>query len=202
MKTKLIIALLCACALLGAGYGVASRPRHITPITLRGKVTEYDQTGNVIVAGEYTRYQSANGDWRNVTVKNGRTYESFFAQGRGYFNVDRAHGRLIRDGPVGSQRSTAVREDMSSLPQFHHTEQILGHTAYVLREYDQETGILIGDSYIVPEWGMLSVKEVAYAAEGFVQYVSEPVSVTEGEPAPEAVRGPADLPEVTYDRRR
>lgn len=202
MKTKWLIGLLCLFAVAGAVYGVASRPRRILPLTAHGKVTQYDAAGNVTSTEEFTRYQSASGDWRVVTTRNGKTKEQFFAQGRRFFTVDRERGRLVKDGIAADQVSTESLGDMSNLPQFHHTEQMLGHTAYVLRIYDPETGTLMGDSYSVPEWGRWSVKSVDYAAEGYVQMVRETLSVTEGEPAPEDVRGPADLPEVTYTRRR
>jgi hypothetical protein len=182
--------------------GAAANPRRILPLTAHGKVTQYDAAGNITSTEEFTRYQSASGDWRVVTTRNGKSKEQFFAQGRGFFTVDRGRGRLVKDGIAADQVSTESPGDMSNFPQFHHTEQMLGHTAYVLRVYDPETGILMGDSYTVPEWGKWSVKSVDYAAGGYVQSVKETLSVTEGEPAPEDVRGPADLPEVTHTRRR
>lgn len=200
MKTKLIVVLLALFTVAGGVYGVASRTRRIVPTTVHGKATQYDAAGKVISTEEYTRYQSASGDWRIVKTQGDKVTEQFFAQGRGAFTVDRAHGRLIKDGVASERVSADSPGDMSNLPQFHHTEQMLGHTAYVMRVYDKETGILMGDTYVVPEWGRWSVKSVDYAAEGYVQMVREPVSVTEGEPAPEDVRGP-DLPEATYTRR-
>lgn len=200
MRVKLIIVLLGLFAVTGGVYGVASRPRRILPLTAQGKVTQYDAAGNVVATEEFVRYQSASGDWRVVTTRGGKSKEQFFAQGRGFFTVDREHGRLVRDGVASARVSTDAPGDMSNLPQFHHTEQVLGRTAYVIRVSDPETGILMGDSYIVPEWGRWSVKSVDYAAGGYVQSVKETLSVTEGEPAPEHVRGP-DLPEVTHERR-
>lgn len=182
--------------------GAASAPGHILPLTAHGKSTQYDEAGRILLTEEFTRYQSASGDWRVVTTGGGKVREFFFAQGRGFFTVDRERGRLIKDGVATERVSTESPGDMSHFPQFHHTEQILGHTAYMFRVYDPETGILMGDSYTVPEWGMWPVKDVVYAAEGYVQMVRETLSVTEGEPTPQDVRGPADLPEVTYTRKR
>lgn len=70
-----------------------------------------------------------------------------------------------------------------------------------MRAYDKETGILMRDTYVVPEWGRWPVKSMDYAATGYVMSVKESASVTEGEPAPGDVRAP-DLPEVTYTRRQ
>src|SRR5919112_525431 len=106
MKTKLIIILLGSFVVAGAVYGVASRPRRIVPTTVRGNVTEYDAAGNIISTEEYVRYQSASGDWRIVKTRGDKVTEQFFAQGRGVFSVDRARGRLVRDGLATERVST------------------------------------------------------------------------------------------------
>ncbi len=200
MKRRSLIIILAAAVLcplaVFAGYstGAKSSGKGVA-FTLRARLTHY-QTGGATVVEEVTRYESADGSWREVRSSGEHLSEQFFQQGRGYFNVNHARRLLVRGTHGSKTRDNTARASAAELlksPQFNRTEILLGYTAYVMQIRDGET--LMSEVYVVPELGVTPVKSVSFDTEGQIISVLEPVSVTPGEPAAADLKGP-DYPEA------
>ena len=191
----LAAAVVCPLAVL-AGYSTGTEsPRKGVAFTLRGKLTHY-QPGGAAVVEDVTRYESADGSWREVRRSGEHVSEQFFKQGRGYFNVNHAKRLLLRSEHGSKARDNAARASAAELlksPQFNRTEVLLGYTAYVMQIRDGET--LMSEVYVVPELGITPVKSVNFDTGGRVVSVLEPESITPGEPAAADLKGP-DYPEA------
>lgn len=195
MKRKLIFtglaaAVLCPLAVF-AGYRTGEeKPRQAPAFTLRSKTTHFNEDGSTSV-DDVTRYESADNSWRQVRVSGGVVSEQFFRQGRGFFRVDHARRVLVPDHATAKTRDKLLGSTAGALlmsPQFNRTEVLLGYTAYVMQIRDGD--ILMSEAYVVPELGNTAVKYVDFDAAGRVTSVTEPVSITPGEPAASDLRGP------------
>lgn len=186
----LVAAVLCTLAVF-AGYSTGAKSsRRGMAFTLRATLTHY-QPGGAAAVEDVTRYESADGSWREVRRSGEHLSDQFFKQGRGYFNVNHAKRLLIR-GRGSKTRDNVARASASELiksPQFNRTEILLGYTAYVMQIRDGET--LMSEVYVVPELGATPVKSVSFDTGGQVISVLEPVSITPGEPAAADLKGPA-----------
>lgn len=163
--------------------------------TLVSRVTVTRPDGSQKVS-ETTRYVSSGGSVREIsrgqdgTVTSDYVYES----GRGGFGVLSKDRKLVKrfgspaeasDGPLPTAES--LRAD----PNFAGTEQVLGYTAYVIRQMHEGQGGRDRDLYYAPELGRTPLKTVRYSG-GEVFVVYEPVSVTFGEPEAALMKAPTD----------
>lgn len=194
------VAALCAlAALAGHATGVGTKRLGVA-FTLHSKVTEFLPDGTQVVS-DVTRYESGDGGWREVQTRDGHTREMFFEQGRGFFSVNHEGRLLLRSDGTSKIRDNVVRsvnDELLKSPQLARTEPLLGHTAYVMQVRDGD--ILMGEFYVVPEFGRAPVKFISYGAAGRVEMVREPVSITPGEPTAPELKGP-DYPEAPTNER-
>lgn len=166
---------------------MGQQPRSYPPYTLVIRLTKYDQNGETIRVTTHTRYQSSSGDWRVVTKSGGGEQATIYRRGRGVYNSDSRTSRIIKimDHAPGCPLSTA--EQLRRDPKFVRTEGVLGFTAYVLIE--SPTKDLLIEHYYVPEVGGALIKQVTMYKSG-PKFVTEPISLTPGEPAAIDVTGP------------
>jgi TonB family protein len=171
----------------------AARQARHTALTLVSRVTVNRADGKKSVS-ETTRYVSADGSVREITreadgkVSGDYLYES----GRGAFYVSAEQKTLTKTlsaPPEASGEPPPTAEQLRAAPNFVGTEQLLGYTAYIIRETHKHTGALDRDHYFAPELGRTPLKTVRYSG-GKVFVVSEPVSVTPGEPEAALLRAP------------
>lgn len=132
------------------------------------------------------RYVSSNGNFRAVyTERDGSvSSEQVFVRGRGLFNVRHDYKMLVRNNsnPPGTAATPPLTaEQLRASPHFVRTEEVLGRTTYVHRIKDEKTGEPDVDYYFTPELGRVPLKIVEYA-RGKVLMVTEPTSITFGEP--------------------
>jgi hypothetical protein len=184
---------------LAAGAGFTAKTRFSGSVkpqpafTLISRTTHINPDGSESVSHE-TRYVSSNGNFRAIqTGENGRVREYFFERGRGQFSVKHEDKLLIQNKLVppnaGDSAPLPTAEQLLSHPQFLRTETLLGYTAYVFRVVDEETGLPSTDIYRTVELGRTPLKVVTYSGEK-VQAVTEPVSITLGEPSAVLLKGP------------
>lgn len=154
-------------------------------LTLESCFTEYDSMGEIVSVSTYTRYASANGDWRVVGRFGGDELATLYRRGRGVYQSNSRTSRIIKQTDHAPGCPLRTGEDLLADPKFTRTEEILGFTAYVL--IDRRSEHLLIEHYFVPEPGG------AFQASNDVQkwsIVSEPISVTLGEPDRFNVTGP------------
>lgn len=195
-RSALWIALI---VVFSAEAGFAARTRFSGSVkkhpafTITSRTTYINPDGSESVAHE-TRYVSSSGNFRTIqTGENGRMREYFFERGRGQFSVKHDDKLLIQNKLVSPNAvDTAplpTAEQLLSHPQFLRTETLMGYTAYVLRVMDEETGLPSTDIYRTVELGRTPLKVINYSG-GNVQAITEPVSITLGEPDVALLKGP------------
>jgi hypothetical protein len=158
------------------------------PYTLVTRYTQYDANGETLRVMTHTRYQSSSGDWRSVVKVGGGEQATLYRRGKGVYQSDSRTSRLIKfmDHAPGCPIRTG--EELRRDPKFVRTEEVLGFTAYMLVENTAKD--LLIEYYYVPELGGgTPLKQVTSHKNG-PKSVSEPVSVTLGEPAASDVAGP------------
>jgi TonB family protein len=158
------------------------------PYTLVTRYTQYDANGETLRVMTQTRYQSSSGDWRAVVKVGGGEQATLYRRGKGVYQSDSRTSRLIKfmDHAPGCPIRTG--EELRRDPKFVRTEEVLGFTAYLLVENSAKD--LLIEYYFVPELGGgTPLKQVTSYKNG-PKSVSEPVSVTLGEPAASDVTGP------------
>ena len=167
---------------------IGQQPLKYPPYTLVTRYTQYDANGETVRVTTNTRYQSSSGDWRSVGKAGGVEFASLYRRGRGVYQSDSRTNRIIKsmDHAPGCPIRTA--EELRQDKNFARTEEVLGFTAYVLIESRAKD--LVVEHYYVPELGGgTPFKQVTTYKNG-PKFVSEPVSVTLGEPAAIDVNGP------------
>jgi TonB family protein len=158
-------------------------------LTMRG--ADYDAKGKVTGLSEWTHYQSANGEWRDV-MKDGH-YERamLYRLGRGAYKSTSKTGILIKGGdhvtPLPLMTAAQLRADAK----FVRIETVLGLIAYVHRE---ELEGYIYEDYLVAEMGGHRIKRTSLRPNGD-KTIDEPVSLLLGEPAESDLHGP-DYPVI------
>lgn len=174
-------------ALLGAALGAKLRKKDMYPaFTLKSMVTHFVDDGRHIVERN-TTYAFSDGSWHTVlTDQEGVANEYFFKAGQGFFVVNHK-SKVLKQSTMASQVASPeppplqTAEELRKHPQFVNTEKLLGFTAYLIRVKDEQTGLPVSDLYYVVELGTVPVKLVEYD-EGKPTFISEPISVTFGEP--------------------
>ena len=168
---------------------MGQQQRRYPPFTSVTRQTEYDATGMQIHISTSIRYESSNGDWRVVSKSGGDEYATLYRRGRGVYQSNSRTYRLIRESAHAPGCPLRTAEQLRSDPKFKRTEEVLGLTAYVL-VYDYPPRNLQIEHYFVPELGGgTPFKQVTTYKNG-PKFVSEPISVTMGEPAETDVTGP------------
>ena len=158
------------------------------PYTLVTRYTQYDVNGETVRVSTNTRYQSSSGDWRSVGKVGSGEHATLYRRGRGVFNSDSRTSRLIKSMEHAPGCPLRTAEDLRRDPKFVRTEEILGFTAYVWIESSAKD--MVVEHYFVPELGGgTPFKQVTTYKNG-PKFVSEPISVTLGEPAASDVTGP------------
>ncbi len=189
MKKRLVFLVsgMLIMALLGAALGAKLLKKDVYPaFTLKSMVTHLVEDGRHIVERN-TTYAFSDGSWRTVlTGEEGVANEYFFKAGKGFFVVNHKN-KVLKQNTMASQVASPeppalqTAEELLSHPQFVRTEKLLGFTAYLIRVKDEQTGLPVSDLYYVVELGTVPVKLVEYD-DGKPMLISEPISVTLGEP--------------------
>ena len=183
---------------------VTSQEKHSHPaFTLVLNITTNRPDGGQQVSEE-TRYVSSNGSVRNIRKKGDGTVTSdyLYESGKGGFYVQHEEKKLVKSYgmPPEASGKLPTAEQLKSNPNFVRTEKLLGYTAYVLKEGGNgvssegkkmpKSGI-VTEYYYAPELGRTPLKVVRYREETAFS-ISEPVSVTFGEPESTLMRAPED----------
>src|SRR5215813_12321786 len=176
--------LLCAEAM-------GQQARTYPPFTLVSRSTEYDAKGESVYASTYTRYESSNGDWRVVSKFGDDELATLYRRGKGVYRSNSRTNRIIKEMDHAPGCPLRSAEELRADPKFTRTEEVLGFTAYVLSERPAKD--LVIEHYFVPELGGgTPFKQVTTYRDG-PKFVSEPISVTLGEPDASNVTGPEYL---------
>ena len=168
---------------------MGQQPRRYPPFTSVTRNTEYDATGKQIHISTSIRYESSTGDWRVVSRSGGDEHATVYRRGRGVYQSNSRTYRLIKQSDHAPGCPLRNAQQLRSDPKFKRTEEVLGLTAYVLID-DYPSRNLQIEHYYVPELGGgTPFKQVTTYKDG-PKFVSEPLSVTMGEPAETDVTGP------------
>lgn len=200
LLTLLTLLALLTVALPPATARARQEPKH-PALTLVSRVTTHSAGGEKQVLLE-TLYVSSDGSTRVISKKeDGSLYsDAIHESGRGSFDINHAGRRLRKRHAVPAEASAAplpTAESLRADPNFLRTEQLLGHTAYVIRTTVGGVGSGAGrapdemsfESYHAPEFGKTPLKVVHYRG-GQVVSVTEPVSVVPGEPDASLFKAP------------
>jgi TonB family protein len=175
-------------ALLVCAHALGQEPRRYPPFTVVTRSTEYDANGNVVAFRNQTTYHSSTGDWRLVGRSGTDQTATLYRQGKGVFQSSSRSSRIIRQTDHAPGCPIRSAEELRRDPKFTRTEVVLGYTAYVWTEQLRTDGQV--EHYYVPELGGgTPFKQVTTYTNG-PKFVTEPVSVTLGEPAAADVTGP------------
>ena len=167
---------------------LGQQPQTYPPYTLVIRYTEYDSKGESLSVSNHTRYQASNGDWRSVGKVGGDELASIYLRNRGHYQSNSRTARLIKQSDHAPGCSIRTAEELRGDPKFARTEEVLGYTAYVL--IDRPSGDFVMEHYYVPELGGgTPFKSVTTFTHG-PKFVSEPISVTLGEPSASDITGP------------
>lgn len=166
-------------------HALAQETKQQPAFTLHSRVTERMDDDSRRRLSE-VRYVSSDGSFRAVLSREDGSpdTERVFAPGRGFFTVHHAYRMILktrRSPPEATTTPPLTAEQLRASPHFVKTEQTLGRTTYVHRIKDVETGEPVADYYFTPELGRIPLKTVDYFM-GKVSTVTEPTSVTFGEP--------------------
>ena len=169
--------------------------------TLVSRVTTHPAGDDKEVV-EQTLYVSSDGSTRLIRKEEDGSLlsDSIYESGRGSFHVNHDGRRLHKRYGVPPEASAGplpTAESLRADPNFVRTEQLLGYTAYVIREVVGGVGSGTGrapeemrfESYYAPELGKTPLKVVHYRG-GQVFSATEPVSVTFGEPDASLFKAP------------
>lgn len=167
---------------------MAQQPRAYPPFTLVSRYTEYDSKGEKVRVSTFTRYESSNGDWRVVSKFGGDEQATLYRRGKGVYKSNSRTTRTIKESDHAPGCLLRTGEELRSDPKFTRTEEILGFTAYVLVDRPSEN--LLIEHYFVPELGGGTPFKQVTAYRNGPKVVSEPISVTLGEPEAIDITGP------------
>ena len=187
-RTHLLVLLLFVASLCCV-EAMGQQRRTYPPFTSVTRVTEYDAKGEVVYVSTSIRYESSTGDWRVVSRSGGDEYATLYRRGRGVYQSNSRTDRIIKQSDHAPGCPLRTAQQLRSDPKFKRTEEVLGLTAYVL-VHDYPPRNLQIEHYYVPELGGgTPFKQVTTYKDG-PKFVSEPISVTMGEPAETDVTGP------------
>ena len=155
-----------------------------------GEIREYEAVVDISFPSVFCTYlREMNGtdkpaiDIRGNSGENHRFGPGFYSYPR---DLEMVRGRIKWIHAPGCPLRTA--EELRADPKFTRTEEILGFTAYVLSEHPAKD--LLIENYFVPELGGgRPFKQVTAYSNG-PRFVSEPISVTQGEPDAIDITGP------------
>jgi TonB family protein len=187
----LLFALAVQISAPAAGQSKAKHPA----FTLVSRVTVKSPDGKPKVS-ESIRYVSSEGGVRAISKNADGSVSSdyLYEAGRGGFYVkseDKVLVKSLGKPPEASGDPLPTAESLRADSRFVGTEQLLGYTAYIIREMHQGREARDRDNYYVPELGWTPLKTVRYSGDAaFV--VSEPVRVTFGEPETALMKSPED----------
>lgn len=145
---------------------------------------------------ESVRHVSSNGGVRAISKNADGSVSSdyLYEAGRGGFYVRSENKALVKSfgkPPEASGEPLPTAESLRADPRFAGTEQLLGYTTYIIRKTHLERAVRDRDEYYAPELGWTPLKTVRYSG-GAEFVVSEPVSVTFGEPDTALMKSPED----------
>jgi hypothetical protein len=184
MSKKTLLLLLCAgvVAMLSVKVAMSVRaPRH-APYTIVWRVTTTDASGNTEYNYTETRYVSSNGNWHTIKqFPNNRVEEGFAEIGRGVFAIRPDQRKMFFLS--GHDISVADAETLRQSQGFARTETILGYTAYVSRQAQENSSLEV---YRAPALGSNMIKQVFH--NGSSTLVFEPISIDVGEPPADKLR--------------
>jgi TonB family protein len=184
---RFFVLLVPLCGLLCV-EAMAQQPRTYPAFTVVIRSTEYNAKGEVLSVSTNTRYESSSGDWRSVGKSAGYEVASLYRRGRGVYMSNSRTLRLIKESGHAPGCPIRTAEELRGDPKFDRTEEVLGLTAYVW--IDRPNNDLQIEHYFVPELGGgTPFKQVTTYTNG-PKFVSEPISVTLGEPDASNITGP------------
>lgn len=182
----LIASLFVANLLCVAAMG--QQPRKYPPFTSVTRLTEYDAKDQIVRVSTSIRYESSTGDWRVVGKSGNDEQATLYRRGKGVYQSNSRTTRIIKQSDHAPGCPLRSAEELRSDPKFTRTEEVLGFTAYVW--VDRLSKDLQVEHYFVPELGGgTPFKQVTTYTNGR-KFISEPISVTLGEPAATDVTGP------------
>jgi hypothetical protein len=195
MRVSYPIFLLLAFALLLPAPTSAQEKGAHPAFTLVSRVTVTRPDGEQEIS-ETTRYVSSDGSVREISrEQDGKvSHDYLYESGRGGFYVNHQGKTLVKSfssPPEASGQPLPTAESLRAEPNLVGTEQILGYTAYIIRQMHKQQGVRDRDLYYAPELGRTPLKTVRYSG-GKAFVVSEPVSVTFGEPEAALMKAPTD----------
>jgi TonB family protein len=181
-KTLALLGLIFAAQVAAPVLGHAQATHPAFTLVSRLTVTRPDGKKEVY---EETRYVSSNGSVRAISKKADGTVSSdyLYESGRGGFYVNAQGKALVKSfgkPPEASDEPLSTAEQLRADPNFGGTEQLLGYTTYIIRA-KYANGVRDRDNYYAPELGRTPLKVVRYSGDEVLS-VSEPVSITLGEP--------------------
>lgn len=184
MSKKMLILLLCCSVLVTLGVKVvmSGRAPLQVPYTIVWKVTTTDANGNTEYDYTETRYVSSNGNWHTIKqFPDGQTQEGFAEVGRGVFAINPQQQKMFFLS--GHDVSKLDVETLRQSPKFTRVETILGYSAYVSRQAQENTSLEV---YRAPALNGDQIKHVFN--NGSATVVFEPISITPGEPPADKLR--------------
>jgi hypothetical protein len=177
--------------LLSVGSLRAQQKGPYPAFTMVMQTIEYDAKGRAVGESNWTRYQSANGAWREASTYDGEERAMLYrGQGSGYKSTSRT-SVLIKAGDHVHNCPLTTPAQLRADPHFVRTEVILGFTAYVHKWSIKDDQI---EEAFVPEIGSLSIRGSTTYPDGSRTNI-EPMTVILGEPAKEDIAGP-DYPVI------
>lgn len=167
---------------------MGQQSRTYPPFTLVSRHTEYDSNGEQVRVSTSTRYDSSNGDWRYVSKFGADELATLYRRGKGVYQSNSRTSRIIKQTAHAPGCPLRTAEELRADRKFTRTEELLGFTAYVLTERPSKD--LVYEHYFVPELGGGTPFKQVTAYKDGPKFVSEPISVTLGEPAAIDITGP------------
>jgi len=174
--------------LLICAHAMSQEPRRYPPYTVVTRYTEYDAKGDVVSVRVLTSYHSSTGDWRLVGRAGTDESATLYRRGKGVYQSSSRSSRIIKQTDHAPGCPIRTAEELRRDPKFTRTEEVLGFTAYIWTEQPRN-GFQV-EHYFVPELGGgMPFKQVQTYTNG-PKFISEPISITLGEPAAIDITGP------------
>lgn len=172
------------------GFTIESRAQQqdnkYAAFTLTIRITNYDESDEVLSVESATRYQSSCGDWRYTYTFGKNTFETVHPVGRGVYVGNSVSKRLIKVSDQENACPIVTAENLILDPKFLKTTTVRGFTAYILRERKSS---YVMETYFVPELGRIPFKRTYVFDDGHKQ-VEEPVRISMDEPTKAELLGP------------
>jgi TonB family protein len=194
MRKTAVTSLLFILAVQISAPAVASQQKATHPaFTLLSRVSVKRPDGKQEVS-ESIRHVSSDGGVRaiNKNADGSVSSDYLYEAGRGGFYVrgkDKVMVKAFGKPPEASGEPLPTAESLRADSRFAGTAQLLGYTTYIIRKTHPERDERDRDEYYAPELGWTPLKTVRYSG-GAKFVVSEPVSVTFGEPETALMKSP------------